>query len=208
MSSPLNKRLKHWPGWLALGLVVVIALAIGTSRSTGPMTDSDRIDSISQRLACPTCDSESVYESQASAARGIKQQIKRFVEEGTSSDDQIIQYIQTQFGTKTLLVPNATGFDALVWALPAFALVIAIALLTVAFRRWKMAGDTVPTEADFALVSAAMRNERQTERVHSQNPDSTSERSPETEFEPEFDPTSEPEFEPEPESDSEPSRGS
>lgn len=165
MSSPVNKRLKRWPGWLALAIVVVIALAIGTSRSSGPMTDSDRIDSISQRLACPTCDGESVYESQASAARGIKQQIKRFVEEGTSTDDQIIEYIQTQFGTKTLLVPNASGFDALVWALPAFALVIAIAGLTVAFRRWKMAGDTVPTDADFALVSAAMRDDQQTETV-------------------------------------------
>ena len=163
MSSPLNKRLKRWPGWLALGVVVVLTLAIGVNRSSGPMTDSDRIDSISQRLACPTCDGESVYESQASAARGIKQQIKRFVEEGTSSDDQIIQYIQTQFGTKTLLVPNATGFDALVWALPAFALVIAVAGLVVAFRRWKLAGDAVPTEADFALVSAAMRDDEQAE---------------------------------------------
>ena len=101
-----------------------------------------------------------MYESQASAARGIKQQIKRFVEEGTSTDDQIIEYIQTQFGTKTLLVPNASGFDALVWALPAFALVIAIAGLTVAFRRWKMAGNDAPTADDFALVSAAMHDEQ------------------------------------------------
>ena len=184
MSSPWNKRLKRWPGWLALAVVVVVALAIGASRSSGPMTDSDRIDSISQRLACPTCDGESVYESQASAARGIKQQIKRFVEEGTSSDDQIIQYIQTQFGTKTLLVPNASGFDALVWALPAFALVIAIAGLAVAFRRWKLAGDAVPTEADFALVSAAMRDDQQGER------------------------SPEPEPEPEPEAEAEPAHGS
>ncbi len=178
MSNRLNKRLKRWPGWLALGVVVVVALAIGTSRSSGPMTDSDRIDNISQRLACPTCDGESVYESQASAARGIKQQIKRFVEEGTSSDDQIIQYIQTQFGTKTLLVPNASGFDALVWALPAFALVIAIAGLTVAFRRWKMAGNDAPTDDDFALVSAAMHEQRADNTVEHDTSD-TSEPEPE-----------------------------
>ena len=57
-------------------------------------------------------------------------------------------------------MPNASGFDALVWALPAFALVIAIAGLTVAFRRWKMAGNDAPTDDDFALVSAAMHEQR------------------------------------------------
>ncbi|CAB4860276.1 unannotated protein [freshwater metagenome] len=169
MSRPttraLNASLKRWPGWLLLVAVVVVALAIGATRSSGPMTDGDRIDSIAQRLACPTCDGESVYESQASAARGIKQQIKRFVEEGTSTDGQIIQYIQTQFGTKTLLVPNASGFDALVWALPAFALVVSIAGLTVAFRRWKLASDTVPTDDDRAMVAAALALEGELEQA-------------------------------------------
>jgi cytochrome c-type biogenesis protein CcmH len=159
MSSSLNKNLKRWPGWLLLAAVVVVALAFGSTRSSGPLTDSDRIDSISQRLACPTCEGESVYESQASAARGIKQQIKRFVEQGTSTDDQIIQYVQSQFGAKTLLVPKATGLDALVWALPAFALVIAVFGLVVAFRRWKSAADTVPTDDDRALVNAALQQE-------------------------------------------------
>ncbi len=159
MSVSVNKTLKRWPGWLLLVAVVVVALAIGSTRSSGPLTDSDRIDSISQRLACPTCEGESVYESQASAARGIKQQIKRFVEQGTATDDQIIQYVQNQFGTKTLLVPKASGFDALVWALPAFALVIAIFGLVVAFRRWKSAADIVPTDDDRALVSAALKEQ-------------------------------------------------
>jgi cytochrome c-type biogenesis protein CcmH len=146
--------------------VVIVALAIGAARSSGPLTDSDRVDSISQRLACPTCDGESVFESQAPAARGIRQQVKRFVEQGTSSDDQIIDYIQTQFGTKTLLVPNASGFDALVWALPAVALVIAVAGLVVAFRRWKMVGDTLPTDDDRALVAAALYEQQRQDQHH------------------------------------------
>lgn len=166
MSGSLNKNLKRWPGWLLLVTVVLVALAIGSTRSSGPLTDSDRIDSISQRLACPTCAGESVYESQASAARGIKQQIKRFVEQGTATDDQIIQYVQNQFGTKTLLVPNASGFDALVWALPAFALVIAVFGLAVAFRRWKRVADTVPTDDDRALVMAALKDQYKQDHPH------------------------------------------
>ena len=55
-----------------------------------------------------------------------------------------------------LLVPRATGIDALVWALPAAALVCAIVGLAVAFRRWKAAADTIPDDEDRRLVAAAL----------------------------------------------------
>jgi cytochrome c-type biogenesis protein CcmH len=159
--SSLNKRLKGWPGWIVLIGVALVALLIGATRSSGPVTDDDRVDGISQRLACPICDGESVYESQSSAAVGIKAQIRKLVEDGQFSDDQIIAYISgdAQFGAQTLLVPKATGFDSLVWILPVFAGVCAIAGLAVVFRRWKSAADTVPTEADRALVEQALLEE-------------------------------------------------
>jgi cytochrome c-type biogenesis protein CcmH len=159
--SSLNKRLKGWPGWIVLLAVALGALLIGATRSSGPLTDDDRVDSISQRLACPICDGESVYESQSSTAIGIKAQIRKLVLEGQYSDDQIIAYIagDAQYGAKTLLVPKATGFDSLVWILPVFAGVCALAGLGVAFRRWRTASDTVPTDADRELVEQALLEE-------------------------------------------------
>lgn len=154
-----NRRVKGWPGWLVLLAVVIVALLIGINRSNGPLTDEDRLDSIGQRIACPTCDGESVYESQSPAAANIRLQVKSLIEQGTYSDDDIIQYVQTNFGTKTQLVPKATGFDALVWALPVFAGVCGVAGLAVAFRRWRLAADTVPTDADRAIVEAALREQ-------------------------------------------------
>ena len=153
---PLNRRLKRWPGWVVLLGVVIVALLIGSTRSTGPLTDGDRLDGIAQHIACPECEGESVYESQSPAATNIRLQIKSLIQQGTYSDDQIIQYVEENFGAKTQLVPRATGFDAIVWALPVFAGVCAIAGLTVAFRRWKRAADTVPTDQDRALVDAAL----------------------------------------------------
>lgn len=157
--KPLNRRLKGWPGWVVLLGVVVVALLIGSTRSTGPLTDADRLDGIAQRIACPECDGESVYESQSPAAANIRIQVASLIKQGTYSDDQIIAYVQTNFGTKTQLVPKATGFDAIVWALPVFAGVCAIGGLTVAFRRWKLAADTVPTEQDRTLVEDALREQ-------------------------------------------------
>ncbi|MCU1395383.1 MAG: ccmH [Ilumatobacteraceae bacterium] len=156
---PLNRRLKRWPGWVVLLGVVIVALLIGSTRSSGPLTDGDRLDSIGQHLACPVCEGESVYESQSPAAENIRLQIMSLIKQGTYSDDQIIQYVETNFGANTQLVPKATGFDAIVWALPVFAGVCAIAGLTVAFRRWKRAADTVPTEQDRVIVDAALREQ-------------------------------------------------
>ncbi len=156
-ASGFNGRIKGWPGWLVIVAAAVLALAIGSTRSSGPLTLDDHVDAISQRLACPVCDGESVYESQASAATNIKLQIKSLIEQGKFSDNQIIQYINTQYQTQTQLVPKASGVDAIVWIVPVLAGVLAVAGLTVAFRRWKLAADTIPTDADRELVDTALR---------------------------------------------------
>lgn len=154
-----NRQIKRWPSWAVLLGIVVVALLIGSTRSSGPLTDQDRVDGIAQHIACPTCDGESVYESQSAAAGNIRDQVMVLVREGTYSDAQIIQFIQQNYGARTQLVPKATGFDAIVWALPVFAGVCAIAGLGVAFRRWKRAADTRPSAADREIVEAALREQ-------------------------------------------------
>lgn len=160
MNRALNNRLKRWPGWAALVGVVVVSLIVGAGRSSGPLTQDDRTDSIAQRLACPTCDGESVYESQSPGATDIRKQIRKFIEQG-QSDGEIISYLELR-NSKVLLVPRATGFDSLVWILPVFAFVCAIAGLGMAFRRWKSASDLVPTEQDRELVAQALRDQAKT----------------------------------------------
>ena len=115
-----------------------------------------RVEDISERLACPICDGESVFESRNADSQAIRIEIARQVDTGTVSDDQIINFIEQRFGSRVLLVPRSTGIDALVWALPVAALVCAIVGLGAAFRRWKLAADTVPDDADRQLVANAL----------------------------------------------------
>ena len=115
-------------------ILIGVLLAIGTNRSGGPLTQQDRIDSISKKLACPTCSGESVYSSRATAADSIRTEVARQVGSGIRSDDEIITFIAQRFGGQVLLVPSATGLDALVWALPAAALVISMSFLVSLFR--------------------------------------------------------------------------
>ena len=156
MSARLAQRVKSWPVWMLMGFVIVVLLTIGATRDNGPRTQSERIDAISQRLACPTCDGESVYVSRAAAAESIRNQVARDVSAGKLSDDQIIAGIASTFEARVLLVPRATGFDALVWVLPIAVAVCSVTALGFAFRRWRSNQGAVPTDDDVALVERLM----------------------------------------------------
>ena len=155
----MTRSLKGWPSWVLLVLVVGGLLAVGASRDAGARSPKERVEDISHRLACPICDGESVFESRNADSQAIRIEIARQVDTGTVSDDQIINFIEQRFGSKVLLVPRATGIDALVWALPVAALVCAIVGLGVAFHRWKTVADTIPDDADRQLVAVALAND-------------------------------------------------
>ncbi len=152
----MKKAIKNWPSWVLLVMVVVGLLAVGAARDAAPRSPKERVEDISKRLACPICEGESVFESRNADSDAIRVEIARQVDLGTVSDDQIINFIAQRFGSRVLLVPRATGIDALVWALPAAALVCGLVGLGVAFRRWKSAADTIPDDADRALVASAL----------------------------------------------------
>ena len=151
-----TSSLNRWPGWVVLVFVLVGFMAYGTTRNAGAQTPDERVQEITKRLACPVCDGESVYESANPASAAIRSEVKAQVRAGVASDDQIIGYIVQQFRGKTQLVPSASGFESLVWVLPATALVCAAVGLFFAFRRWKLNADTVPDDADRALVEQAL----------------------------------------------------
>ena len=155
----MSRSLKGWPSWVLLVLVVGGLLAVGASRDAGARSPKERVEDISRRLACPICDGESVFESRNADSQAIRIEIARQVDTGTVSDDQIINYIEQRFGSKVLLVPRATGIDALVWALPVAALVCAVVGLGVAFRRWNTEANTMPADADRRLVAAALASD-------------------------------------------------
>jgi cytochrome c-type biogenesis protein CcmH len=159
--SNWNRAIKRWPAWVVLILVVVAFLAVGATRDGGPSTPQERAEQLQKRVACPTCSGESVYESRATASENIKDRIRLLVDEGQLSDDQILAQLEEAYTARVLLVPKASGFDALVWVLPVAALVCALAGLGVTFRRWKQeaAVDIDPTEDDRELVASALRSD-------------------------------------------------
>lgn len=162
MSSAWNRRAKRWPGWVVLLFVVVGFLAVGVARDRGPQTSEERIAALEQRLACPVCDGESVYVSRNPASIAIRERIRQDVEAGQLSDQEIVDRIVLSYpDSEELLVPTASGVEALAWALPATALVVGVVGLTLAFRRWQASARQLgaATDDDYALVERALADE-------------------------------------------------
>ncbi|MFZ9623223.1 MAG: cytochrome c-type biogenesis protein CcmH [Ilumatobacteraceae bacterium] len=131
--------------WGGIALVTIAALSFGSLRDAGPLTQQDRIDSVTKRIACPTCDGESVFVSRASAAQAIRAEVARQVGDGVRSDDEIVAYIADRFGGEVLLVPRGEGLDALIWVLPVLVSVVLIIGLAAAFRRWRRVEPVAPS---------------------------------------------------------------
>lgn len=157
----LNASVKRWPGWLLLAVAFAGLLVVGAGRDNGPSTPGERANALAERVACPICEGESVAESRDASSQNIRNEIRRLVDEGTFDDQEILAYIDLQTEGNVLLVPRASGFDALVWAIPVVVLVCAAAGLAVTFRRWRReaAEDHDPSDADRALVAAALADD-------------------------------------------------
>lgn len=157
-SVALNRTLKRWPGWLVVLFAGVALLIVGAARDDGPSTPEERAAALQRQVACPVCDGESVFESANRASINLRNEIRRLVDDGELSDAEILAYVEELPGDVQLLVPQSSGIDTIVWALPAAALVCGAAGLIVAFRRWRLAtaADQQPTDDDRDLVAAAL----------------------------------------------------
>ena len=150
-------RRRRWLVWLPWGALVVVlvgALAVGAGRSGGRESVDHRVQRIAGEVRCPTCRGLSAAESDAKTAEAVRDDIRTRVGQG-QSDGQIRAALAARFGPDILLRPEGRGVAALVWALPVVAVVLAVAALAMAFRRWAAVGHATPTEEDRALVERA-----------------------------------------------------
>jgi len=150
--SDLGRRRRQALAWAALVVVVTTAFVIGAASGIGPRTDAERVTALSEEIACPVCQGESVAQSNAPAALNIRREIARSVDAGRS-DDEIRAFLASRYGEEQLLRPRGEGLSALVWIVPVVAVVLAIAGLVLVFRRWSRSDSPTPTDDDRELVA-------------------------------------------------------
>lgn len=141
--------------WVAMAVVLVLALAIG-ARTGGGGSAEDRVRAVASTIKCPQCAGQSAATSDAPTAAAIRADIADRLGKG-QSPDRIRDYYASRYGEAILLTPGRSGVAGLVWALPVAVVVVAFAGPGLAFRRWQRSTPTALTPEDRALVSAARR---------------------------------------------------
>lgn len=134
-----------------VGLVAFASLSAETDKSPG-----ERAEALYDRFACPTCDGQSVAESNAAVAATIRQFIRDEVAAGTSDTDIRNALVQS-YGTEVLLNPPGEGIATLVWVLPILVIVGGSAVVFSAISR-NSAGSVDPTSEDEALVAELLES--------------------------------------------------
>ena len=142
--------IRRWGPWIALGIVVAIALAV-VLWPNGDQSPAARAHTLETELKCPECQGLSVAESQAPTSRAIRADIKRRIARG-QSDAEIRQAYVDDYGESILLSPRDSGISLIVWVLPVVVLVLGATGIVFALRRNRGEPHLRATDADERLV--------------------------------------------------------
>jgi len=153
-----------WGPWLALAVIVVIAVVVLAARSGPSSTPAARAERLNRELACPVCDGEAVGDSNAPESRAIRTDIVRRIRAGESDSAIRAAYVDS-YGEKILLTPSNRGIGVVAWGVPIVAIVLGGAGIVVAVRRWSKAPRLVATPDDEDVVDRERLREQDIDNV-------------------------------------------
>jgi cytochrome c-type biogenesis protein CcmH len=143
---------------VALVIVALVVLVVGTHRSGHPTLDQETTH-VASLVRCPVCEGQSAAQSDAPASAQIRTQIHDELAAG-EQQGQILAGLVSAYGPGILEKPEAQGIGLVVWVVPVVAVVLALAGLALAFARWRpqsRPAGSVVSDADRALVAHALR---------------------------------------------------
>lgn len=144
--------------WAAVAAAIAASLAIGVRPNGDGAMPAGGVDRVAAGLRCPVCQGLSVKDSDSPTARDIRDDIRRRLDDGETAAEIRQAYVD-RYGEWILLRPPTSGFNALVWALPAAAMAAGTVTLAGLFWRWRRRGsDRPPTDDERRLVASARGN--------------------------------------------------
>ena len=127
--------LKTAGDWLALGLVVLMALA-PTAAAAGQRASLIEIE---KQVMCPVCGTLLQLAESPQAMRE-KAFIRRLIGEG-KTEAQIKDALVAEYGDEVLALPKGSGFSLSAYVVPIVAFVAAAIALAIGVWRWRRSGD-------------------------------------------------------------------
>ncbi|KXV47212.1 cytochrome C biogenesis protein [Gluconobacter albidus] len=140
---------------LAVGLIGGgVALAVDDPAEMLPNPAQEkRAEAIGAHLRCLVCQNESIEDSSAPLARDLRKVVREQVAAG-KSDQQIMDWMTERYGEFIRLVPQFSWSTALLWLMPALALVAGLVIAWRTARRRVVATPAPLTDDERARLDA------------------------------------------------------
>src|SRR5229473_4855413 len=122
---------------LVIAVVVVIAAIWSFTILTAARNETldQRVHDVASQLKCPVCQGESVADSPSTISQQMRGVIRQQLQQG-QSEQQIIQYFVSRYGSNILWSPPKQGFTMLAWIIPIAILLGGAILLVLVLRGW------------------------------------------------------------------------
>lgn len=120
------RRLVYTAATLALAAVVVFGLAAPSRQ--------DRLAALSDRLACPVCNGQSIADSPARTAREMRVIAADKLAAG-ETEDEIIEFFVAAYGESVVIDAPPSGRTLPLWIAPTVVLVGGLGLMATRLRR-------------------------------------------------------------------------
>jgi cytochrome c-type biogenesis protein CcmH len=141
----------------ALLLALAAAAGAGAQPPATPVENATAYEVASQ-LRCVVCQNLSVADSPSEMAGQMRGIVRERLAAG-ETPEQVLQYFVDRYGQWILLAPRREGFNLLVWAMPAVAVAVGLALAALLLRRWTARGRRAraPAPVDPAMAERIRR---------------------------------------------------
>ena len=117
----MSESFRRVAGW-AVSAVALVIIVIGLLPGEADADPDQREQYLSERIACPWCDGQSLAESDSPVARDLVVIMREKIDAGWS-DGEIYDFFASSYGEQVVLDPPLTGWGVALWAVPAAALV-------------------------------------------------------------------------------------
>lgn len=114
--APGRYHIVRFTAWTLLAAMVVVMLAACISEND--LTPEQRAYKLDSELMCPVCDGQTLDQSHAQLAEDMKVIVREKIAAG-ESNSEIRDYFVARYGEVVLAAPEASGFNLLVWLMPA-----------------------------------------------------------------------------------------
>ena len=122
---------------LVIAVVVMLAAIWAYVLLVTPAQESldQRVHDVASQLKCLVCQGESVADSPSTISQQMRGVIRQQLQQG-QSEQQIIQYFVSRYGSNILWSPPKQGFTMLAWIIPIAILLGGAILLVLVLRGW------------------------------------------------------------------------